>query len=210
MLNNSPDQILLHYTNQLIAQSNFSQSNFVHELLLPALIKAGLEKQEDHRTADEYLKWHTGKIRQINGILNGNFNIPLRWLWCWMNVLPEPYGSSARKELLAQGGILDVSVADVSGQLVIDMDQATNAADLPTFMRETADVLAAGAAVAADGVYDSNDDPEQLKALADELTDVISHSITQLMAINKVVDLSVGRASAIVQMLKTTKEQINK
>ena len=205
MINNSPDHILLHYTNQLIAQSNLSQSNFVHELLLPALIKAGLEKQEDHRTADEYLKWHTSKIRQVNGILNGHINIPLRWLWCWLEVLPEPYGSAARKELLAQGGIVDVSVGDVSGQLVIDIDQVTNKADIPTFMREAADVMAASAAVAADGVYDGKDNPEELKTLADELSDVISHAMTELAAIGKVVDLSGGRANGIVQMLNSTK-----
>lgn len=204
-----PDQILLHHTNQLISQSSLSQSNFVHELLLPALTKAGLEKQDDHRTADEYSAWHSAKVRQVNSILNGNTNIPLRWLWCWLEVLPEPYGSAARKELLAQGGVLDVSVEDVSGQLVIDMDQVTNKADIPTFMREAADVMTAAASVAADGVYDSNDDPEQLKALADELSDVVTNAMTQLASIGQVVDLSGGRANAIVQMLKTTKEQIN-
>lgn len=207
---NAPDYILLHHTNQLIAQSNLSQSNFVHELLLPALIKAGLEKQDDHRTAAEYLKWHTSKIRQINGILNGHTNIPLRWLWCWLEVLPEPYGVDARKGLLAQGGVLDVSVENVSGQLEVDLNQVTNKADLPSFMREVADVMAAGASVAADGVYDSDDNPKELRALAEELSDVVSNSVTQLMAISKVVDLTDCRASALVQMLKSTKEQTNK
>lgn len=198
MPNKSPDSILLHHANQFIAQSSYSQAKFIHDLILPALIDAGLEKLEDHKTADEYETWRSSKVRHINGILNGHTNLPLRWLWVWLDVLPSPYGPAARKELLAQGGLLDITLAGLNGKV-------TNRADLPQLFREMADVMDAGAAVAADGKYDSNDDPKQLHSLGDELTDVVELCLAELFAINQAADLSGTRGSVIVQMCKSTK-----
>ena len=194
----SPDAILLHYANQFIANSSYSQSKFIHDLLLPALIDAGLEKPEEHKTADEYETWRSAKVRHINGILNGHTNVPLRWLWCWLEVLPEPYGPDARKELLSQANLLDISLAGLNGKV-------TNRADLPKLFREVADVMEAGAAVAADGRYDQHDSPEQLRTLSDELTDVIELCLVELFAINQAVDLSGTRGGVIVEMCKSTK-----
>ncbi|EGR0992898.1 hypothetical protein ABCL21_004487 [Vibrio parahaemolyticus] len=194
----SPDVILLHYANQFIANSSYSQSKFIHDLLLPALIDAGLEKPEEHKTADEYETWRSAKVRHINGILNGHTNVPLRWLWCWLEVLPEPYGPDARKELLSQANLLDISLAGLNGKV-------TNRADLPKLFREVADVMEAGAAVAADGRYDQHDSPEQLRTLSDELTDVIELCLVELFAINQAVDLSGTRGGVIVEMCKSTK-----
>ncbi|HGS4937017.1 TPA: hypothetical protein ACMDTC_004321 [Vibrio parahaemolyticus] len=194
----SPDVILLHYANQFIANSSYSQSKFIHDLLLPALIDAGLEKPEEHKTADEYETWRSAKVRHINGILNGHTNVPLRWLWCWLEVLPEPYGQDARKELLSQANLLDISLAGLNGKV-------TNRADLPKLFREVADVMEAGAAVAADGRYDQHDSPEQLRTLSDELTDVIELCLVELFAINQAVDLSGTRGGVIVEMCKSTK-----
>lgn len=193
----SPDAILLHHANQFIAQSSYSQAKFIHDLLLPALIEAGLEKPEDHKTADEYETWRSAKVRHINGILNGHTNVPLRWLWCWLDVLPAPYGPAARKELLAQGNLLDISLNGIA--------LGTPGADLPQLFREVADVMNAGALVAADGKYDHNDDPEQLRQLSDELADVIEKSVAELLALQKVVDLTGTRGGMIVQMCKSTK-----
>ncbi|HCH4229682.1 TPA: hypothetical protein NKV81_004502 [Vibrio parahaemolyticus] len=194
----SPDAILLHYANQFIANSSYSQSKFIHDLLLPALIDAGLEQPEEHKTADEYETWRSAKVRHINGILNGHTNVPLRWLWCWLEVLPEPYGPDARKELLSQANLLDISLAGLNGKV-------TNRADLPKLFREVADVMEAGAAVAADGRYDQHDSPEQLRTLSDELTDVIELCLVELFAINQAVDLSGTRGGVIVEMCKSTK-----
>ncbi|MDW2121637.1 hypothetical protein R7R25_23785 [Vibrio sp. 2026] len=198
MMKKSPDVILLHYANQFIANSSYSQSKFIHDLLLPALIDAGLEKPEEHKTADEYETWRSAKVRHINGILNGHTNVPLRWLWCWLEVLPEPYGQDARKELLSQANLLDISLAGLNGKV-------TNRADLPKLFREVADVMEAGAAVAADGRYDQHDSPEQLRTLSDELTDVIELCLVELFAINQAVDLSGTRGGVIVEMCKSTK-----
>ncbi|HCH5506034.1 hypothetical protein [Vibrio alginolyticus] len=198
MMKKSPDVILLHYANQFIANSSYSQSKFIHDLLLPALIDAGLEKPEEHKTADEYETWRSAKVRHINGILNGHTNVPLRWLWCWLEVLPEPYGPDARKELLSQANLLDISLAGLNGKV-------TNRADLPKLFREVADVMEAGAAVAADGRYDQHDSPEQLRTLSDELTDVIELCLVELFAINQAVDLSGTRGGVIVEMCKSTK-----
>ncbi|HAV1510724.1 TPA: hypothetical protein JG810_004490 [Vibrio parahaemolyticus] len=167
-------------------------------MLLPALIDAGLEKPEEHKTADEYETWRSAKVRHINGILNGHTNVPLRWLWCWLEVLPEPYGPDARKELLSQANLLDISLAGLNGKV-------TNRADLPKLFREVADVMEAGAAVAADGRYDQHDSPEQLRTLSDELTDVIELCLVELFAINQAVDLSGTRGGVIVEMCKSTK-----
>ena len=198
MPSKSPDAILLHYANQLICQSSYSQAKFIHDLLLPALIDAGLEKPEEHKTADEYEVWRSAKVRQINSILNGHTNVPLRWLWCWLDVLPAPYGDNARKEFLAQGDLLDINLNGMTGR-------TTNRADLPQLFREVADVMEAGAAVAADGKYDSNDDPEQLKALGNEITDVMERCLSELFAISQAVDLTGTRGGVIVQMCKPTK-----
>lgn len=195
MISNSPEAILLDHANKFIANSNYSQSMFIHTLLLPSLINSKLEKPEDHKTGDEYLAWHTAKIRQVNSILNGHTRLPARWLWVWLDVLPEPYGSDARKELFAQGDSLDVSLSG------LNVNESASA-DLPTLMREMADVLQAGSLVAADGKYDSNDDPEELKKLSNELTDVMEHCLSQILSINKAVDLSGTRAGVIVKSYK--------
>lgn len=197
-LHKSPDAILLHYANQFITQSSYSQAKFIHDLLLPALIDAGLEKPEDHKTADEYETWRSAKVRQINSILNGHTNVPMRWLWCWLKSLPEPYGPDARRELLAQGGLMDINMSGMAGRI-------TNRADLPQLFREVADVMEAAAVVAADGKYDSNDDPKQLRSLGDELTDVIELCLAELFAINQAADLSGTRGGVIIQMCKSTK-----
>lgn len=194
----SPDGILLHYANQFIAQSSYSQAKFIHDLLLPALIEAGLEKPEDHKTADEYETWRSAKVRQINGILNGHTNMPLRWVWCWLDVLPAPYGPEARKEFLAQADLLGISLAGV-------IHGKSNIANLPQIFREVADVMDAGALVAADGVYDDKDDTEQLKKLSNELADVIEHCMRELFALRAATDISDTRGGKIVKMCESTK-----
>ncbi|MCS6272601.1 hypothetical protein G3489_23355 [Shewanella baltica] len=190
---NSPDNILLIYANKFIANSSFSQAKFIHDLLLPALIEAGLEKPEDHKTADEYESWRSAKVRQINGILNGHTNMPLRWVWCWLDVLPAPYGPEARKEFLSQANLVGISLAGV-------INGKSNIANLPQIFREVADVMDAGALVAADGVYNDKDDPEQLKKLSNELADVIEHCMRELFALNAATDISATRGGKIVKM----------
>ncbi|MGI2068129.1 hypothetical protein [Shewanella glacialipiscicola] len=190
---NSPDYILLSYANKFIANSSFSQAKFIHDLLLPALIEAGLEKPEDHKTADEYESWRSAKVRQINGILNGHTNMPLRWVWCWLDVLPAPYGPEARKEFLSQANLVGISLAGV-------INGKSNIANLPQIFREVADVMDAGALVAADGVYNEKDDPEQLKKLSNELADVIEHCMRELFALSAATDISDTRGGKIVKM----------
>lgn len=198
----APDEIVLRHTKDLIANSNYSQAKFVHDLLLPALLEKGLESSTDHRTADEYEYWRSAKVRQINNIINQNTNLPLRWLWVWLDVLPEPYGSRARKEFLASGGVSDISL-DVPVEKV-------GKADLPNIFREIADVMEAGAIVAADGRYDSQDDPEQLLKLSNELTDVIEAAANELIAIDKARSLKGSRAGVVVQMVKSPSGKITK
>lgn len=190
---NSPDNILLSYANKFIANSSFSQAKFIHDLLLPALIEAGLEKPEDHKTADEYESWRSAKVRQINAILNGHTNMPLRWVWCWLDVLPAPYGPEARKEFLSQANLVGISLAGV-------INGKSNMANLPQIFREVADVMDAGALVASDGVYDHKDEPEQLKKLSNELADVIEHCMRELFALNAATDISDTRGGKIVKM----------
>lgn len=194
VLHNSPEAILLKYANDFIAQSNFSQAKFIHELLLPALIECGLEKPGDYTTGDEYENWRISKVRQMNAILRGHTNLPMRWMWVWLDVLPAPYGPSARKELLAQGSVLDVSI-DCS-------KQSAKRADLAQLFREVADVMEAGAVVAADGKYDANDSPEQLLSLSNELTDVVELCVGELHAIGEVIDLSGKRGGVVVKIHK--------
>ncbi len=202
MLHNSPDEILLYYANQMIANSSCSQSKFVHELLLPALTESGVVEDDEPKTAEDYEKWRSAKVRQINSVLNGKTKIPLCWLWPWLDVLPEPYGSKARKDFFAQAGVMDVSP--------VDMEVAEYKADLPSLFREVADVMSAGSGVAADGKYDSDDSPEELLALANEIVDVVEVSFKQLLALSAAVDLTNERASIFVQMFIPTNVQNTK
>lgn len=184
---NSPDEILLRFANKYISNSNVSQSNFIHDKLLPSLTDNGIEKPVDHKTADEYLAWRSAKVKQINSVLNGKTNLPLKWLWCWIDVLPEPYRSDARKELFAQTGVLDVSVPQGNGD-----------ANIPKFIREASDVMTASSEVAADGKYDKKDDPVKLLKLADELSDVVNQTITEILSIGKTINLT-GTAAGIIE-----------
>lgn len=193
----SPDTVLLHYTKEFLAKSSFSQATFLHDKLLPALAEAGIEQPEEHTVADEYETWRANRVRYMNSILNGRHAVPARWIWVWLNVLPAPYGIDARAELLALGNVLEIS-----GQFPTDNN---NRADLAGIMREMADVMEAGAAVAADGIYDNQDDKTKLQKLADELTDVITCCASEIAAIGKVVPLDGRRSSPIAQMCKPTK-----
>ncbi len=194
----SPEQILLEQARSLIANSNMSQANFIHDLLLPQLIEEGLEKPEDHKTADEYETWRSAKVRQINSIINGHTNVPLRWLWVWLKVLPKPYGPAARKEILSQAGVLDISLAGINAP-------SAKRSDLPNLFREVADVMEKGAVVAADGIYDHTDDPRALMDLSNELMDVLELCINEIYCIDKAVSLAGTRAGVVVSMLKSTK-----
>jgi hypothetical protein len=191
----SIESVLLAQTNGLIANSNISQASFVHELLLPGLINAGLEQQGQYHTAAEYEKWHGNKVRQINNVLNKKTNVPARWVTVWLSVLPAPYGPAARKQILNLMGALDLpNLSSLSKQ--------SENADLASLLREVADVMEAGAGAAADGKYDSNDDPGSLRKLSDELVDVLEHSIGQLFAIGQAVDLQDERAGLVLKAVK--------
>lgn len=191
----APDQILLEVTNDFLSNSSYSQAQFAHELLLPRLTEAGIEKQESHRTADEYGKWRSSKVRQMSSILKGKVNVPLRWVWAWLDVLPEPYGTEAKNEFLAAGGVMNIALGLVR-------EAKENKASLPDLMREVADCMEKGALVAADGVYDDQDEPSQLISLADEFSDVIQLCLGEVLKISNVVDLSNNRSGAIVKMCK--------
>jgi|GEM_PF-3301356 len=198
---NSFEKILRIQTKKFLANSNFSQANFVHESLLPVLIKLGLEQPGQFTTAIEYEKWHSNKVRQINNVLNDTTNVPARWINVWLSALPAPYGTDARKQILNLMGALDLP--DLSS-LQIPVAQAY----IGQLLREVADVMTTGASAAADGVYDAKDDPQELKQLSNELVDVIEASIGQLLAIHKVVNLTTTRAGLIVQSLKINNNQI--
>jgi len=187
------DQILLDETHSFIQHSNYSQAKFVHDLLLPALVESGLEQPVAHKTADEYEAWRSGKVRNINNILNQKTNFPLKWLWVWLAVLPAPYGPNARKHILALGGAADVSPG-------LSLCGPSNS-DLPGLLREAADVLAAGAVVAADGKYDSNDSPEELHTLSNEITDVIEAALAELAKIDQAVSLDGRRGGVVLKLI---------
>lgn len=193
--NKAPDLVLLDCTKEFLSNSSYSQAQFTHELLLPRLIEVGIEKQEDHKTADEYEAWRSAKVRQMNGILNGHTNVPLRWIWAWIEVLPEPYGTKTKNEFLSSGGVMNIALGRLS-------DSNDRKANLPDLMREVADCMEKGVVVAADGMYDEKDDPKQLVELADEFSDVVQLCLGEILKISNVVDLSNNRSGTIVKMCK--------
>lgn len=191
---NSIEKILLVKTNEFIANSNASQSSFIHELLFPALTRSGLEQPGQYHTSDEYLTWQSTKVRHINRVVTGKTNVPARWVNVWLSVLPAPYNTDARQQILGLMGALDLP--DLS-----EMPIPAAPANIAKLLREVADVMMVGAAAAADGVYDEKDDPEELKNLSNELVDVIEASISEILAINRVVDLTDTRANLVIKSM---------
>lgn len=194
MLHKTLEDVLLHHTSQLIANSSMSQTSFICELLFPALTQSGVEKPTDILTADDYGKWESAKRRQLSSIMNGHTNVPAKWALVWAKCLPEPYGSAARSDMLAVFGVMDINLSILAGRV-------TQRSNLPALLRETAEVLDASAEVCADGHYDSDDDPKQLQRTADELLDVVELCLCEMMSIHQVTPLT-GRASVVVKMFK--------
>ncbi|MEI9391484.1 hypothetical protein R5N44_09680, partial [Streptococcus pyogenes] len=88
MLHKTLEDVLLHHTSQLIANSSMSQTSFICELLFPALTQSGVEKPTDILTADDYGKWESAKRRQLSSIMNGHTNVPAKWALVWAKCLP--------------------------------------------------------------------------------------------------------------------------
>lgn len=201
---NNVEQILLKHTQAFILNSQYSQSVFSSDILFPALETAGLEKLPQYQTTKEYTLWCQNKTRQMSGILNGNTNVPARWVNVWLSVLPAPYGVSARQEALALFGALNLP--DFSALAI-----PANSADLASLFVEVADVMRKGAQSCADGKYDENDDPQELLDLSNELVDVLEHTIGQILAISQVVNLKDSRAGLVIKALgdKPTRKSTN-
>lgn len=190
-----PDDILLDATNSYLSHSSCSQAKFIHDLLMPALVEQGIETAGEYTTAEEYDKWRSTQTKAINTMLNHNRHVPVRWLKVWLDVLPDPYCSEARSELMATLGVVDVQLPSLG-------DDGGTRADLAGILRQVADMMEAGAVPAADGRYDQKDSTADLIRLANELTEGVSGMLREIVAISHAADLSETPAGIVLQKLK--------
>lgn len=182
------DQVIIAYTNEVLLNSKLSLDKFASDRLVPALEADGVIEKSNILDADQYTHWRSKNCMQFHRVMRGTLKFPLSWKWSWIGVLPEPYQSNCRRELLALAGVLDVPVPSFG------LNCAGSAqSHLPSLMKEFSEMVAASAP-AHDGMLDDADALDLVRRYAHEILDVVEAGERELKAIEKGTGLVLDRS----------------
>jgi hypothetical protein len=157
---------------------NMPRTNFVTERLLDNLIASGVWGQEP-TDADAYLKWKNTKCKQVSRILNGDSPMPANFILGWIAALPSEFKTKCMNDVCGAFGTFYTPLTQYSADLNIG-EMKSQLADIS---KEFADVLQ-HAAPAMDGLYNKDDDKNQVQHLSNEIFELIATCYKELGAIH--------------------------
>lgn len=182
----SLDCILLAVTEDYLKNSADTARTFAETKLYPQLQLhkvPGPSGPESAKDADDYTRRVNNMQNTFSRIMNRTSLIPLAWLWAWVDALPGEYRTRVLNEFRAQ---LPEALPSASG--------ASALADMGALAKEAGEALSAVASIAADGVYDGNDDPAAARIAIEELYDVSDIAAAEARAIEKGTGITVSRS----------------
>lgn len=183
------DQVIIAYTNEVILNSRLSLDKFASDYLVPALEADGVIEKSNILDAEQYAHWRSKNCMQFHRVMRGTTKFPLSWKWSWIGVLPEPYQTNCRRELLAIAGVLDIPIPSFG------LDCAGGAkSHLPSIMQEFSEMVAASSP-AHDGVLDGRDKAELAKRYGNELIDIQEAIEKELQALKIGTGVAFDRSS---------------
>ena len=166
------EHLLLEATKVYLDATGTSAAEFIRNSLLPILQQAGIEEDAPDSDADQYEKFVGAAVKKYQRILTGAQPMPLKIKLHWLAALPVEYRDEVNQALAAVIGSYYVPV-DVRPR-----SQKPVKATLQHLTRKFSDVLGSSAP-AADGVYDSNDNPDEVRLMLDELHELIAAAIAE-------------------------------
>lgn len=182
------DQVIIAYTNEVILNSRLSLDKFASDHLVPALEADGVIEKSNILDAEQYSHWRSKNCMQFHRVMRGTTKFPLSWKWSWIGVLPEPYRTNCRRELLAIAGVLDIPIPSFG------LNCAGSAkSHLPSIMQEFSEMVAASSP-AHDGVLDAEDKLELVRRYAHEILDIVEAGERELQAIERGTGVTVDRS----------------
>jgi hypothetical protein len=184
----SLDSILLSATKDYLANSADTQRTFAEKRLLPQIQAHGVPGPRppgDSTTVDEYTARINNMQNTYSRIMNGTSLIPLAWLWPWVYALPISYRSRVVNQIRAQ-------LPDTVPSLATGASTHANIGRLAT---EAGEAITSLAGIAADGVYNDEDDPKEVKAALNELYDLRDQAQAEAEALESGTGLNVSRTN---------------
>ena len=172
-------QIVIRHTLSHLDGSHVRRDEFVKDELLPQLIKSGLLDGEP-TDADEFSRWQKAKCKQIERMIKNDTPMPGDFVFAWIKALPPFYRTKCMNEVCGAMGTFYTPLSPISASSKLTEMQAS----LANVSSEFADVLQHSAA-AMDGVYNRDDDPEELQQLSNELFELIASCFVEIGAINR-------------------------
>ena len=183
------DQVIIAYTNEAILNSRLSLDKFASDHLVPALEADGVIEKSNILDAEQYSHWRSKNCMQFHRVMRGTTKFPLSWKWSWIGVLPEPYQTNCRRELLAIAGVLDIPIPSFG------LNCAGSAkSHLPSIMQEFSEMVAASSP-AHDGALDGKDKAELAMRYGNELIDIKEAIERELQALQSGTGVVLDRSS---------------
>lgn len=201
------DQIIIRETIDWLNTSSWTIDRFASDLLLPALMAAGIEEpKQELNDFDSYARWKNAKGQQIGRILRNAQPFPLAWKWVWLECLPSERQNKARKELFALAGALDINLAQMfrspseivpvqcscyqkenpkiyhSPQCRHHVTTTETRAELQRLLKETSEVVA-NSSPAHDGVYSAADNPQDVRRYMASLENLLEAAAREIIAV---------------------------
>lgn len=177
------DKIILDVTREYLQNETETAATFAVNKLFPELDRAGIQLAKSANTAEDVYKNLANAKVLIGRVFNGTKHFPLNWKWSWVSCLPSPYQERCIHEL---NSLTMTTVPSVKGEPVM--------ADLGLLSKEFGEAVLAVTPLMADGIYDHNDDPKDVKKALNELYDLRDATQAQIDTIESATGHRVKRS----------------
>lgn len=184
-------QLVVNQISDYLTQSNVHRDAFVKDSLLPILVANGL--LEEPENSDAYMRWSSSQCKRISRYLSGENELKADWVLPVLSALPESYRFSAMNQLCGFLGSYFVPISEM-GKPVCHREMKSTLCDLS---KEFGDVLQK-AKPAMDGVYNDDDNIEDVQIFADEIHELNSACFKELGNIYKATGVLPSAHKAMV------------
>lgn len=187
------DKIILDITREYLQNETETAATFAVNKLFPELDRAGIQLAKTENTAEDVYKNLANAKVLIGRVFKGTKHFPLNWKWSWISCLPSPYQDRCIHEL---NSLTMTTVPSVKGEHVM--------ADMGLLSKEFGEAVLAVAPLMADGIYDHNDNPEDVKKALNELYDLRDATQAQINAIESATGHRVKRSVRGIRIKQET------
>ncbi|WP_342652577.1 hypothetical protein NM449_17470 (plasmid) [Vibrio metschnikovii] len=166
-------EVVLSSVELYLFESNLKTEPFLKQHLLPVLVDAGL--LDEPSEASDYNKWVNAQSKRLTRYLIRDNDLRADWVMPMLSAIPGSYRRKAMHQLCGFFGTHFVPISPIN----MDVSKKSIKASLCTLSKDFSEVLQKSSP-AMDGVYSTEDDPQELLQYANEIFELATSCFVEL------------------------------